>query len=569
MNRKTIVRFWYINLEFWSHWSSLGLVLGFLFLAFSLSPSLVPRPFMLQGVASGIALSIGYAVGLGIMALWQFLELPEFRAKALWVSKVVAAVGVGLVVLHFYANATLWQNSVRNLMDMEPIRGVAYVRITSIAFFLWFFLVYLAAGLRRLYVIAANRVHKIVPRRVSYVIGGVLLTFFLLFTINGVLVTKAIDIADGMYAKVDQAIPDGVEPPKENTRSGSSESLVAWNDLGREGKYFVTGGPTMSEIEAVTSKSSNEPIRVYVGLSAAATPHAQAELALAELKRTKAFERNKLIIATPTGTGWVDEGAVNSLEYLYQGNTAIVGVQYSYLSSPVTLILDPNRARRSAKIVFTEIYDYWRSLPEDSRPELIIYGISLGSLGSEDSANIFSLLTDPIEGALWVGPPFANTFWPEVMRNRNKGTPAYLPSLDKGALVRVLGAAGTQTPEFGDWGPLKIVYLLHPSDAIVFFSFDLLYKEPDWLTGQRGADVSKYLKWYPFVTMWQIGLDILVTTNVPFGHGHNYSPTDYVRAWIELDENSNWSEEELASINQALGAGGHNRIRRPTKSLKN
>lgn len=87
----------------------------------------------------------------------------------------------------------------------------------------------------------------------------------------------------------------------------------------------------------------------------------------------------------------------------------------------------------------------------------------------------------------------------------------------------------------------------------------LWYKESDWLSQERGADVSPYLKWYPFVTMWQIGLDMLVTTNVPYGHGHNYAPADYVRAWVELDDTADWSNEELLRINDTLGAGGLNR----------
>jgi len=514
---------------------------------------------MLQGVASGIALTMGYALGLGIMMLWRFLELPELKGKVLHVLQLVTAFGVGSVVVYFYAKATVWQNSVRTLMEMESIGGVAFLRITIIAVLLWFALVYLGAGLRRLYIIAASKVHALVPRRVSYVVGGLLLTVFLVFTINGILISKAIDVADSMYAKVDQAIPVGITPPTSSTRSGSPDSLVDWNDLGREGKYFVTGGPSTEQIAAVTNQAAFDSIRVYVGLSAADSPQAQAELALEELKRTDAFAKRKLVIVTPTGTGWIDEGAVDSFEYLYQGDTAIVGVQYSYLSSPVTLILDPDRARVSAQIVFTEIYDYWRTLPKDSRPELFIYGLSLGSLGSEDSANIYSLLSDPIAGALWTGPPFANTFWPQVMKGRNQGSPAYLPLLDEGELVRALGSADTDTPEFADWGPLKIVYLLHPSDAIVFFSFDLWYSEPDWLAEDRGSDVSPYLTWYPFVTMWQIGLDMLVTTNVPYGHGHNYAPADYVRAWVELDDSAGWTDEELMQINQPIGPGGRDR----------
>ncbi|MGB0925309.1 MAG: alpha/beta-hydrolase family protein, partial [Minisyncoccia bacterium] len=182
-----------------------------------------------------------------------------------------------------------------------------------------------------------------------------------------------------------------------------------------------------------------------------------------------------------------------------------------------------------------------------------------GSLGSEDSAQIYSLLSDPISGALWAGPPFANSFWPAVIKGRNPGSPAYLPALEKGELVRVLNASETEVSEFSEWGPLKIVYLAHPSDAIVFFSPSLWYKEPDWLSQERGEDVSSYLKWYPFVTFFQVGLDMLVTTDVPYGHGHNYAPVDYMRAWMEFEDKSQWTKSEIQNIQKNLGLGSLNR----------
>lgn len=71
--------------------------------------------------------------------------------------------------------------------------------------------------------------------------------------------------------------------------------------------------------------------------------------------------------------------------------------------------------------------------------------------------------------------------------------------------------------------------------------------------------MSPYLKWYPFVTIWPIGLNMLVTTDVPFGHGHNYAPTDYVRAWTEHDACLGQTEAELLHITEALGTGGRDK----------
>jgi uncharacterized membrane protein len=63
----------------------------------------------------------------------------------------------------------------------------------------------------------------------------------------------------------------------------------------------------------------------------------RAELALEELKRVGGFSRSVLVVATPTGTGWLDPGAVDTVEYLHAGDTAIVSMQYSHLPSWITI----------------------------------------------------------------------------------------------------------------------------------------------------------------------------------------------------------------------------------------
>jgi hypothetical protein len=116
----------------------------------------------------------------------------------------------------------------------------------------------------------------------------------------------------------------------------------------------------------------------------------RAELALEELKRVGGFSRSVLVVATPTGTGWLDPGAVDTVEYLHAGDTAIVSMQYSHLPSWITILIDPQRSRHAARALFDEIYGHWRTLPRDSRPKLYLHGLSLGSLGSEASADLFT-----------------------------------------------------------------------------------------------------------------------------------------------------------------------------------
>jgi uncharacterized membrane protein len=47
-----------------------------------------------------------------------------------------------------------------------------------------------------------------------------------------------------------------------------------------------------------------------------------------------------LIVVTPTGTGWVDPAAIDSVEYLHDG--AVAGAALlSYLASWLFLVVDP------------------------------------------------------------------------------------------------------------------------------------------------------------------------------------------------------------------------------------
>ena len=70
-------------------------------------------------------------------------------------------------------------------------------------------------------------------------------------------------------------------------------------------------------------------MRVYVGLDQAATAEERAALAVDELRRTGGFEREVLVVAAPTGSGWLERQSVDTVEYLNAGRTAIVATQYS------------------------------------------------------------------------------------------------------------------------------------------------------------------------------------------------------------------------------------------------
>jgi uncharacterized membrane protein len=407
-----------------------------------------------------------------------------------------------------------------------------------------------ARGLGYLWLYVHRKVELVVPRRVSFVLStlGVALLIFVL--VNDVFARLALTVADAMFLQLDNAVEDGIERPDHPLATGSEQSLVAWDSIGRRGKDFIAAGPTQQAISQFWDKETVRPLRIYVGLGSEETPQERAKLALEELKRVGGFRRSVLVVATPTGTGWLDPGAVDTLEFLHAGDTAIVSMQYSYLPSWLTILVDPSRSRHAASVLFEEIYGYWKTLPKRDRPRLYLHGLSLGSLGSEASADLFTVFDDPIQGAVWSGPPFPSRVWARVTRYRNPNSPMWLPRFRDGSMVRFTGQVNSLDKAGKRWGSMRFVYIQHASDPMTFFAPELLYEKPGWLIGKRGPDVSPYLKWFPVVTFLQIGFDLPMATSVPTGYGHNYSPASYIDAWIAVTAPEGWSNEHTNRLKQ-------------------
>jgi len=534
--------------------SGVGLMLGALFFAASLTPTLVPRSYLTQGAVAGACFGIGYLAGNVWRWLWHYLELPEPSARLRSTANALVAVACLLVVILFLWRAAGWQNSIRAVMKMAPVETAHPLKVCVVA--LITFVVLLA--LARLFVLAAGfiaaRTRRIVPKRIANVLG-VLAAGLLFWSIaTNVLIRTAFNALDSSFREVDALLEPERPQPTAPERTGSPASLVKWKQLGRMGRRFIASGPTATEISAVTGRPAKEPVRVYVGLGGADTAQARARLALDELKRQHGFERKILIVVTPTGTGWIDPAAMDTVEYLHHGDIASVAMQYSYLNSPLSLLFQPEFGAEAARALFAEIYGYWTTLPKDRRPKLYLHGLSLGAMNSEKSAELFETIGDPIAGALWSGAPFESRIWRWITANRNPGTPAWLPEFRDGRFVRFMNQDGPTVPADAPWGPMRVVYLQYASDAISFFAYRDAYRAPDWMSVPRGPDVSPELRWYPVVTMLQLALDMAVATHTPMGFGHVYAPEHYVGAWVAVTDVHDWSAEALAQLKAHLAA---------------
>jgi uncharacterized membrane protein len=534
----------------WGSFSHVGLAVAALFFAASLTPSLLPRHYAVQGMLSGFALAVGYGIGVFFVALWLYLEIPKPPDNVQRVSKWITTVVVAFVAAQFLWRASMWQNSIRQRMEMEPVESAYPLHVAVIAIFTGVLLVSLARGLRGIWRFVHRKINLVVPRRVSYVVSTIIVVVGLILLANDVIARMALNLADSIFLKLDHFVDEGIEQPHDSLASGSPDSLVSWETIGRYGKEFVAAGRTRQAIGRFLGKEAMQPLRVYVGLGSRETIEERAQLALHELIRVGGFERSVLIVAVPTGTGWLDPGAVDTIEYLHAGDTAIVSMQYSYLPSWITILVEPTRSRDSATLLFDEVYSHWKALPKDARPKLYVHGLSLGALGSAASADLFTVFEDPIQGGLWSGPPFPSAVWAKAVRFRSHNSPMWLPKIRDGSMLRFTGHENSLAQGGARWGPMRFVYIQHASDPMTFFSPELLYRKPDWLVGERGPDVSPHLRWLPIVTFLQVGFDIPMATAVPKGYGHNMAPSSYIDSWIEITQPIGWTARDTKRLKE-------------------
>ncbi len=529
------------------YFSTTGLLVGTLFFALSMSPTLLPRSEITQGVISGLALASGYGVGVFFVWLWSYFELPKPKAKKQAYLQIIAG-GVFLLIAGFFLwHASGWQNSLRQLMGLEESATVNPFLIGSIAIAVFLGVLLVA----RLFLIVkrqlARKLEKYIPRRVSYVVGLVATFILFWFIANGLLFSSILQFADSTYQQIDTLIEPEFDRPDNPIKTGSVASLLSWDEMGRTGRRFLATGPSAADISKFTELEVKEPIRVYVGMHVSESFEERAEMALEELKRVHAFDRSLLVVITPTGTGWVDPAAIDPLEYLHRGDIASVAAQYSYLPSPLSLLAEEEYGADMARALFRTVYNYWTELPHDDRPKLYLHGLSLGALNSDRSFDLFDIINDPFHGALWSGPPFRKSTWRTVTQERNPESPAWLPRFRDGSVVRFANQNGGLEKGDAEWGSFRLAYLQYASDPITFFDPNSFRSEPDWIREPRGPDVSPDLRWFPIVTMLQLAAD-MATGEAPPGFGHEYAAKHYFDSWVALTEPKGWTEEELSRM---------------------
>ena len=303
-------------------------------------------------------------------------------------------------------------------------------------------------------------------------------------------------------------------PPTSPHVTAGPASAIDFDTIGKEGRRFVIMTLSPQEIEAVMGRPAQMPVRIVAGYEAADTVEQRAALALRELQALGAYDRSIIVVASPTGVGYVNYSFTEALEYLTLGSCATVVTQYALVPSALAL----NQTRDGVhlqRMVLEGIRDHLATLPEDSRPRVVQFGESLGAEVALDVATSTTADFDRlgIERGLYLGTPFRTKLWQRWADDPHAVDPS-----------RIL-AQVSQADEIGlETAPsARHFQIVHHDDPINKFSYDAVVRAPWWMgpPEQRPVGVPRETRFRP-VTTFIINL-------IDLKNGMNSRPGEFVR----------------------------------------
>jgi len=553
---------WFRRPDVWS-----GLVLGAWAATRSFGPSLMPRATAHQAMVSGAAAAGGFAVGnatYGIIGeqLTFEEELPAFAAAAVvglvvrgviptdaelpdatlrTIGESLAAGSISCAAVHLVrgsrrpvvtaaalagvgagAAAFTMVRSIRDQLarredvDPPPPRPLpAVAQSATIAGVL----AAVVNGYRRSGRAAATMVRRRFGASpdVAEVVGRVGST-----AAWGAVILAFVDTFVRGMELYDRVMDPGYDvPPTTPARSSGPGSPIAFARTGRQGRRFVLNTPTRAQIEAVMGAPAvADPVRVFIGYDMASSAEDRVALALAELERTGAYDRSLLVVASPAGTGVVNSVAFETADYLLQGDSASVAVQYERLPSLLCLHRTGVGGHHH-RLLLEGIRDALDARPAGTpRPRVVVYGESLGAWAGQNAflhRGIEGLDDLGVERALWVGTPFYSGWLHQALASeagrdgRVREVPSVLP-------LRALSDHERERT--------RVVILSHHNDPIRKLNLDLLVRRPGWLGDERPPTVPDRQRFTPMITGLQTIVDTANATNQVPGvfraTGHDY-----------------------------------------------
>lgn len=221
------------------------------------------------------------------------------------------------------------------------------------------------------------------------------------------------------------------------------------------------------------------PAMLYSLLTESGSFDARADRLVGRWVDDGGLRQRAVVIAVPTGSGWVDAGAVEGVQRRFDDSVRVLALQYDDVASWKAFVSSPDAAGDSAIALLRAVDRRLASVPSQVRPRVYLIGQSLGAVGADAARRWAAETGTHLDGTVLAGPP--------------AGTVERLPAC---------------APR---------VVLANRDDPVTEFSTALLWRPTD---GDRQQ--AEELPWLPVVSMVGTLLDLPGALDVPTGHGHRY-----------------------------------------------
>ncbi|WP_245533875.1 alpha/beta-hydrolase family protein [Corynebacterium callunae] len=474
----------------------------------ALSPSLLPRPWWVQASNLAVLQTVGHAAATAIHSL-----LPHPRRGPL--KQLNRGFYTASHILIGTTTAVTIAVGLKRQNTQNQLLGVCKVGLPKTAVAIALGTAGYASALVAGEVLqnATDHTHtlalKFLPpwvRWLSWPLSIAALSAVPILLSNRVFLQRTLNKAARQAEYLNQLIFPGTAQPWEPERSGSPWSYESWSAVGSQGRAVLSGGPRRRDIASTMGlplTEVHEPIRIFTGQVPGHTRAEQIRLIIAELHRT---------------------GALN----WYKNNDAPINA--------ARLLIDAVRAELA-------------QLPTGAgAPRLYLVGESLGAYGTAAAYGHVEKLLEVADGFLLSGTPRCSTAIQEFSNKRDAGSSQRMPVFEGGRQIRFV-AMPEHLQMAREWEFPRMIIAQHASDPIAWWDLSLFVRRPEWLKhpAHDHVDVFPRLRWLPFVTGWQIALDLASSVAVPGGHGHNYH-AEFIDYWAALLGDVEVSAQQRANI---------------------
>ena len=201
-----------------------GAVLGF---GIALTPSLLPRPWLFEGIIAGLGAAIGYGVGTFFSWLLRGpLKMIEPTAQIKHRSWIGLAIVGPLLLLLSLVQGTAAQNQVRTLVGM-PDEGLSTgVIVAAVALPTFAVAWFISRLLRRFNGWVGRGLDRILPTWLAFTLSVVLIVLVIVGLTTNVICNGFVALMNNIYDGTNASTRPGITQPVAAERTGSSTSCT-------------------------------------------------------------------------------------------------------------------------------------------------------------------------------------------------------------------------------------------------------------------------------------------------------------------------------------------------------